>query len=316
MHVSRWQQPLLIWLGWGLVALFLQLGPSVFQQTLTRRVLDGAGKSLIVVDQIHHWLTQPRSVTPSVVDEQAPDDGRLIALQRQNQDLAAMLVLLKEENLQLKSIPEVDFSATTTPLQRTSGVSARVIGRQGETASTATQFLISLGKKQGLVGGELALGGAGILIDQGDAAQLSPDELVTCGRSLFGRTVTVGKWTTSVQPITDLNFRTAVRLVRTSSFGTVTSARGILKGTGDGCEIVEVVGTEAVAVGDLVYTDVLVSPTAVPIYCGTVTEAMIEPNAPHWSIRVTPHFSESQIPAELTVLKTELTTPPAAENLD
>ena len=125
------------------------------------------------------------------------------------------------------------------------------------------------------------------------------------GKALLGRTENVGRWTSRVQPVTDTAFRIGVRLVRPSPLGPVQGARGILSGQGNGCTLNDVPATEAVAVGDLVYTDSLVSPAGEPIYCGRVTAATVEPTASHWTIEVTPLHSPEKVPARVEVLRAE-----------
>ncbi len=268
--------------------------------------MNGAGQSLRFLDEAQRWATNPPDIATTHIEVVSELDGPTTSLQKQNRDLAAMIVMLQAENARLKSVPEISFEEEGQALRKTSALKANVIGRQREGVARNRRLLIALGERHGLVGDELILDGEGVLIDQGADADLMTDQLVSLGRSLFGRTVEVGRWTSLVQPITHPDFRTAVRLVRVSEFGTVTGAEGILKGTGAGCEMIEVVGTEPVAVGDLVYTDPLVSPTSVPVYCGRVTQASIAPNDAHWTILVSPAHSVDSIPTELSVLQVEL----------
>lgn len=316
MTQSSWKQPFLIWCGWVLFALFLNFGPPSLFERIESLVLNSSGLSLKLVDSAQRWGQGSTGSNSSTELKTLSDDSAFISLKKQNRDLGALLATLQAENQQLKSIPDLAFDSTTTPLQIITGVQANVIGRQATEETNQNRLLISLGERHGLAGDELILEGEGLLIDQGDLANLTPDQLVTFGRSLYGRTVQVGRWTSLVQPITDPEFRTAVQLVRKSDFGLVTGASGILKGTGSGCEIIEVAGTEAVAVGDLIYTDTSVSPTATPIYCGRVIEATISPNAAQWTIIVSPATPQKSLPSELTVMKTELTiaVEPDAEN--
>ncbi len=306
MSTSRWQSPFSIWLSWLLLAAFLYFGPGTFSNHLTDMVLGGAGWSLSSLDSLAEWsLKSASSVSPESLDESG-NDLRLQNLEKQNRDLVAMLTRLREENELLNAFPESHEFSGSRSLQTTTAVPVNVIGTRGPKELGRMRLLIALGEREGLAGDELVLDGEGLLLDQGSVSGLSTDQLVSFGKSLYGRTVQVGKWTTLVQPVTDPEFRTAVQLIRSSDYGTVMGARGILKGTGDRCEMIEVVGTEPVAVGDLVYTDTLVSPTSVPIYCGRVTKATIAANAIHWTIDVAPANPAESTPATLTVLKTDL----------
>ena len=235
MTQSSWKQPFLIWCGWILFALFLNFGPPSLFERIESLVLNSSGLSLKFVDSAQRWVQSSSDTNSSTENKTVSDDSALIALKKQNRDLAALLATLQTENQQLKSIPDLNFDLTTTPLQSITGVQANVIGRQTAEETNQNRLLVSLGERHGLAGDELILEGEGLLIDQGEFASLTPDQLVTFGRSLYGRTVQVGKWTSLVQPVTDPEFRTAVQLIRKSDFGLVTGASGIVKGTSSGC---------------------------------------------------------------------------------
>lgn len=268
--------------------------------------MNAAGISLKVVDDSIAWIGQDRTGVSEAEEMKVDDSSQLNALKSQNRDLLAIVATLQNENTQLKQVPEFKPQPSTRSFQSTYAVETRVIGEQSDDQKQEHRLLISLGKRNGLAGDELILAGQGILVDQGELAELTTDQLVTFGRSLFGRTVQVGKWTSLVQPTTDPEFRTAVQLLRNSELGLVVGTKGILKGTGTACEVIEIPGTEAVAVGDLVYTDTHVSATGVPIYCGQVIEATIAPGATHWSVLISPPASLQSVPARLTVLRVKL----------
>ena len=289
-----------------LFAAFLHLGPQRLTIGLNNVMMNAAGRSLRLIDDVRNSLSIMARVVPQTQAESLDDSEAVQELRRQNRDLVAMLTLLQDENKKLNSIPDVLKSEETPALEATTALPAQVIGRQGDRLSDRQRQIVSVGARHGLVGEELILEGTGIVIDHGSNSKIGEDQLVTFGRSLFGRTTSIGPWTSLVQSVADPEFRTAVRLIRPSEFGTVMGARGILKGTGTGCEMIEVVGTEPVAVGDLVYTDPVASPTNVPIYCGRVTHADIEPSAPHWTIQVMPPTSPDHLPSQLLVLRTEL----------
>lgn len=306
---QRWQM-LFIWSFWILLSCLLHYGPSGFMNRLDQSVSTGAGVSLKMIDQLiergtHNFLEEPSGApVPTGLDELS--DEKLQQLTKQNQDLQMLIAELERENRLLKSVPEFPEEVTLSPLRTATPLVARTLGLRRNELTAELKLLIALGKQNGLSGNELVLEGEGVLLDQGTKSGLTSDQLVSYGRSLYGRTIAVGPSTTLVQPVSDPEFRTAVQLLRRSKFGTVIGARGILKGNGTDCDLIEVIGTEAVAVGDLVYTDRDVSPTAVPVYCGRVVEASIEPGAPHWTIRVEPVCSPETLPKELTVLRTEL----------
>lgn len=326
MFSSPKTEALLIWLAWVLCGTFLTHGPDSFRNRFDAVVIDGTGRSLTMLDELGqhltHWSQAARrfwttrsttvdsTLTPHPSGNSTAATGEELAqLQQQNQDLLASLAWLQAENARLRTPPEITFPLREQRLTEVHALPVRVIGQQGRDGIGHQGVLLSAGSRQGIAGDELILRGDGVLIDQGDRAQLQPDELVTFGRSLFGRTLKVGRSTTLVQPITDPEFRTAARIVRNTEYGPVLGTSGILQGTGDACRLVEVPGTEAVAVGDFVYTDALVSPTAIPICIGSVTSVQIEDNASHWLIEVRPVLPARPLPRSLTVLQTELKFP-------
>lgn len=310
MYPSRWQRPSVIWFGWILVAIFLTYGPQTFRSSLEQMTLDAVGQSLATIDLVYasakETLSRPLSQTTLPAEQIVSNPESSNRLNQINQDLLARLALLEDENQRLRMIPRVPQEGKGPSTWQVSAISTNVLGRKAANSFSSEQLLISAGRTHGLSGQELVLEGEGWLIDLGEQAQLSPDQLVTLGRSLFGRVIQVGRWTSLIQPITDQEFRTAVVIYRPSELGFVTGPKGILKGTGTHCELVEVPGTEAVAVGDLVFTDLNVSPTQTPIYCGKVISTDIGTNDSQWTIAVEPANSGQLTPKSLNVMRIEM----------
>jgi len=299
MSENRFRSPFLVWVGWLLLSLFLQAGPESIRGHLQAGLQSTSAGTLTAIHQLLYGDSSTAETSLKQLNE-------LEQLRMENRELARHVAELRSENeLLLRSTPLVRTS-TPEPLVQLDAVSARVIGLRGDELSESLQLLISIEKNRGMAAGELVLSGTGLLIDQGKLQGLKPDQLVTAGRSLFGRTLRVGERTALVQPITDPKFRMAVRLVRRSALGAVQGPQGILVGTGNGCRLDEVVATEAVAAGDEVFTDRLVSPGAEPIYCGRVISAEADAGDHHWTIQVAPLQTPAKLPARLAVLRTEL----------
>ena len=73
--------------------------------------------------------------------------------------------------------------------------------------------------------------------------------------------------------------------------------------------------TEAVAIGDLVYTHANASPAGVALFCGKVVHAEIGPSDEHWHIEVQPAHSSAELPERLDILSgdvPDLTSPPGS----
>lgn len=291
--------PLCIWLGWLMLSLFWQTGPILVREQLQAGWLSSSALLLSPM-QMFFVNGDNNGVSNSSNAEQ------LKQALAENRTLAQLVADLRAENSQLQQTASPLAVPEESSLVKLDAVRARIIGQRGDVLSDSMQLLVALGSEQGILEGELVLTGQGLLIDQGAAQGVSPDQLITAGRGLFGRTVQVGKQTALIQPITSPEFRMAVRIIRRSALGAVQGPQGILAGTGKGCRVDEVTATEAVAVGDEVYTDRLVSPGAEPIYCGRVTRAEAQPGENHWTITVAPLHSSSSTPARLFVLRTAL----------
>ncbi|MCA9023871.1 MAG: rod shape-determining protein MreC [Planctomycetaceae bacterium] len=127
------------------------------------------------------------------------------------------------------------------------------------------------------------------LIDQGADSGLQLDQPVFAGRCVVGKVGQVGRWTSTIIPLTDLEFSGRGQLVRSTEHGAVLGAEGVITGDGEGkCLLKYVPGTEPVAVGDVVYTPVGHSNLPVPMYYGTVIQASLNDQAQDWTIVIEP----------------------------
>ncbi|MCA9075814.1 MAG: rod shape-determining protein MreC [Planctomycetaceae bacterium] len=127
------------------------------------------------------------------------------------------------------------------------------------------------------------------LIDQGTDSGLTLDQPVFAGRCVVGKVGQVGRWTSTIIPVTDPDYSGRAQLVRATEQGMVLGAEGVITGDGEGtCLLKYVPGTEPVAVGDVVYTPVGHSSLPVPMHYGTVIEATLTDRAQDWTIVVVP----------------------------
>ncbi|WP_437190862.1 rod shape-determining protein MreC [Planctomicrobium sp. SH527] len=280
---------LIVWAGWLLVAIFLRVGPASALSSTQNTLQAGVGAVLTLLPS--DWF-----------ETTLPDQSQQIEqLQAENRELIRLAAELKAERDQLQLHQQLPVNSDQALLNSTL-TTARILGRKGDPASTNLELLISLGKRSGLNEADLVLTGEGLLIDAGRNQQLKPDQIITAGRTLLGRTRRVGEQTAIVQPLIDADFRIAVRVIRRSPLGPVQGPAGVLAGTGTGCRINEVSATAAIAVGDDVYTDPTASPTGVPVYCGRISQAEAEPAANHWTIQMVPVNSLKELPAHVEVL--------------
>jgi len=212
---------------------------------------------------------------------------------------------LREDLERHQSAVEITPSASLTKL---TVVPARVLGGDRDRLVEWSTSLLNCGADDGLAVGDFVLGDEGLLIDQGQSSGIEADLLVRAGRLAVGRIHAVGRWTSTVQPVTDPGFRGAAQLVRSLPEGTVFGAEGVLTGDGEGgCRLQFVPATAPVAVGDLVYSPVRRSPGGVPLHYGTVVEADLAPGATHWVIEVAPAVSLAEgMPGHVEVLTEHL----------
>jgi len=291
--------PVIVWCGWGLLALLMQLGPSGVLLQMQQAAQAPLGRVLATAAAWRGSLQGTSDPQPSASLVQ-----KLEELQAQNRTLQLQIAELRTTQQKQSSTPDVPAPQQT--LLKARPLPAQVLGRQGDQYSANLKLLISLGERQGLTPADLVLSGTGLLIDQGQLQGVNADQIVFSRQVLLGRTLRVGRQTALVQPVTDPEFRLAVRLVRHSRRGAIHGASGILVGQGTFCRLTEIAATEAVSAGDEVFTDPVVCPQGAWLYCGRVTRAEISATDAHWTIDVAPAAELDPLPLSVTVLTAAL----------
>ncbi len=180
-------------------------------------------------------------------------------------------------------------SAEDIPALLTSDtVTARVL-RGFAAARWRGLATIDSGRGAGIVEEALVLDGDLPLIDVGAPQGVASRQLLTAGRAVVGQVIHAGHYSSTVRPITDLEFRAGVRLARRSPAGLSFGAVGTLKGTGSAaCELVRILPTEPVEAGDLVISLANETGVTAPLLFGVVEEASLPENGLEWTIRVRP----------------------------
>lgn len=188
---------------------------------------------------------------------------------------------------------------TATPLVMPDIVSARILGE--ETARLWRGGLLAdRGSRSELKESDLVLQDDAPLADVGTDHRLEQGFSVFAGRTVFGRLQNVGRWSCTIQRVTDADFRGHAQLVRKTSRGFVFGAGGVIVGDGgDRCKLTMIPSTEPVTVGDRVYTP---SDAAFPypMSYGTVEKAT--PGATQWEIIVKPAASNAR-PRTVQILR-------------
>jgi cell shape-determining protein MreC len=160
--------------------------------------------------------------------------------------------------------------------------------------------LIDVGAKKGLRENELVLSDRKPLrtiIDLGEDHDLSTEDFLLLGRCVIGKVENVGRWTSTIQLVTDSRYRARVQLIRKTDSGYVLDAQGILKGQGTAlCKLEGISASQSVRVNDAVFTADRDGILPVPLYYGVVVEATLEADDREWTVLVKP----VQMPSRLT----------------
>lgn len=194
-------------------------------------------------------------------------------------------------------------------------VTARVIGQERGDAERTASRLIQCGAVQGIADSDLVIEPAllseftdqrrSALLDQGARLGIAADLPVLSGETLVGRVKAVGQLASTVQLVTDPQFRIGAQILRSTRSGPVFGAVGVYCGGEGGVGRLDfVAATEPVAVGDAVYTDEQVAGSRVRMRIGAIIRAELKPGEPHWELAVQPELTS--VPPTLEVLKVDL----------
>jgi cell shape-determining protein MreC len=187
-------------------------------------------------------------------------------------------------------------------------VETRVLGRERAALELLAGRLVDCGGLQGVAIDDLVLDADQTHLDAGSASDVTPDLPVCSGRRVVGRIKHAGRWTSTVQWLTDPGFRGHARLIRGSAQGPVYGAEGVLTGAGDGaCRLELIAATDPVSIGDYVYTVAPPASSSDPFCYGRVAAAELAPGASHWTITVAPAIGDE--PFETLQVLRELPNP-------
>lgn len=269
-------------------------------QTLVR---DGAYPGLRVLDAVHR-LSRSIAVRSPSADSANEVQAALLQereeLERRCRALQSINAQLAEELEQVhRRLPSPFLAEAGTPLFVPELIEASIIGAeelQRAAQRVSYRRVVDAGAAKDLVPSDFvvtpAADGSGVdgpLIDQGDDRGIRMDQPVFAGRCVVGKVGQVGRWTSTVVPVTDSSFRGQAQLVRTAGRRLVLGADGVLAGDGQGrCRLLHIPSTEPVTIGDEVYTSSRLAALPVPMFYGRVISAQLPTGAPHWEITVQP----------------------------
>lgn len=213
----------------------------------------------------------------------ADEQTQLEQARQENRRLAVQLAVLRQRAIREREMPAGD---SAEPLFVPTLVEARVLGEETATLWRARK-LVGAGTSQGVIESALVLQDEKPLVDVGGSFQVGTGDAVYAGRCVLGKIAEVGKYSSSVQSITDSGFSGRARLARRSSRGLTFGSEGTLVGTGGNlCRLRHI--SEPVNVGDEVYTGETDGMLPFPMYYGRVVRAELEAAGVEWSIDVEP----------------------------
>jgi cell shape-determining protein MreC len=181
-----------------------------------------------------------------------------------------------------ESVPGI----ATEPLFGPELIEARVLGQE-TVASAAGRKLLGVGKSQGISENMLVIEPDRATLDIGTDHGLTIHQPVFAGEIVLGRTATCGRYSCSLQPVTDAKFLGSAQLLKKTESGLQLGPEGVLEGTGkDLCRLTGIRSEEAVEVGDEVYTPAEDPLLPHPMFYGRIVRAELKEGLSHWEIDV------------------------------
>jgi cell shape-determining protein MreC len=240
-----------------------------------------------------------------VANSQLRERRALLAAESASQELAAI-----ERN------GASPFSVETAqPLIRPRAVRATVLGRE-ILSDLKSRRILDRGDTDGVASDLWVLNGDLPIVQAGSEMSVADGLPVFAGRCVVGRIVKAGRWTSSLQYITEPGFRARAVIARVDSNGPAVDrfsfgAEGLIEGRSDLnqnglCELAQIPATEHVDVGMSVYSPPRDAVDA-PMLFGHVVAAEIPPGALHWVITVNPAVDVSHL-RSVEIVVPELST--------
>ena len=283
---------------------------AMFVLSLLVTAADRTGMLSSVRSVLHDALSPGRIVLIAMTSP--PDDaGKPVSaaspvkIDSQNGLNAQQLQTLRQlmiENAQLrrdlkrsKQATEIaDFVDPAASLTDFAMIPAQVISTSGLPGSLR-ELIISAGKSAGITRSELVVDGSGAVVDVGSDSGVAAGDRVLSGSSVIGRIEKTGRWVSMVQPVTSVDFRAQVQLLRASDDGLHFGAIGMLEGTGSSeCRLTGISYTDAVTVGDTVVSADINGVRGPRLFFGTVTSAEFLAGG-QWDVRIQPGFTVSEL---------------------
>ena len=230
---------------------------------------------------------------------------QLVAEQARTAALQIQLARLGDLQTREESLP--DRLRSLPPLTSSSLIDATVLG-EALAERWRKGKLLDRGEANGVRESELVVKSSRALVDVGRDGNLSPEDGLLLGRCVIGKIERVGRWTSTFLLLTDSGYRGRAQLFHETETGFVFGAKGILEGQGGAlCRLKGIAASEAVTVGDAVYTATREGQLSTPLYYGRVVQATLGPSDTEWKVLVEPVSIPSDL-ATVQILRTVVNT--------
>lgn len=206
---------------------------------------------------------------------------------------------VRQASAEIAADVPAELRSTAPPLLVTGLVPAQVLGREPDVLKARFGRILNRGASSSVAVDDLVLADAPhVHLDQGAAAGVESGQPVISGRIVVGSIRQAGQWTSTLQLVTDPEYRANVQLVRESRQGLMLGPAGVLRGNGDGtCRMELVPNKAAVSIGDFVFSRQADAESPAPLYFGRVIAADAPAGKDEWSITVAPGFDAAALPA-------------------
>jgi cell shape-determining protein MreC len=245
-----------------------------------------------------HGRTGIAALRKSMLEEAraSAGDDELQATRLENRRLALQVAALRDEVAKLSREQGLTpDAASPPPLVKPQLIAARVLGE--ETAALwRGRKLLSAGAGGGIAESALVLDDTRPIVDLGQDANLAPGDAAYAGRIVMGKIAEVGRFSSTLRPVTDPGYSGRARLMHRTSRGLVSGPEGTIVGDGsDLCRLKHI--TDPVNVGDEVFTGGADGALPLPMYYGKVVRAELDSGANEWSVWVKPAATDERLEA-------------------
>lgn len=212
----------------------------------------------------------------------------LEAARQQNRQYQQQLTDSRRQLQQATVQAQVAASQSSEPLFQAELVEARVLGEETVALGSGRKVL-GVGTSQGVGENLLVVEPGRATLDVGADLGLTIHQPVFSGEIVVGRTAMCGGYTSSLQAVSDVKFQGPAQIMRKTEAGLQPGPEGILEGAGKNlCRLSGVWHSEAVEVGDEVYTPASDPLLPHPMFYGRVVRAEPKEGMRYWEIDVEP----------------------------